>query len=75
MRDQTVPVGSDGELTTIDNLMGAAPNTSESDELEVLVTLVVAYEAKRWPDRCSGYNRAIKHVIEARELRQRDLPN
>ena len=36
-------------LAMIDGLMGAAPRTSASDELEVLVTLVEAYEAVRWP--------------------------
>ena len=36
-------------LAVIDNLMGAAPNTPESDDLDVLVTLVEAYEADRWP--------------------------
>lgn len=35
-------------LAVIDNLMGAAPNTPESDDLDVLVTLVEAYEADRW---------------------------
>ena len=39
----------DSALTAIDNLMGAAPNTYESDELDILVTLVEAYEAKHWP--------------------------
>ena len=36
-------------LAVIDNLMGAVPNTPESDDLDVLVTLVEDYEAKRWP--------------------------
>ena len=36
-------------LAVIDKLMGAVPNTPESDDLDVLVTLVEAYEAKRWP--------------------------
>ena len=36
-------------LAVIDNLMGAGPNTPESDALDVLVTLVEAYEAKPWP--------------------------
>ena len=39
----------DEALKTIDGLMGAAPNTPDSDTLEVLVTLVEAYEAERWP--------------------------
>ena len=37
----------DAALTAIDGLMGAAPDTPESDKLEVLVTLVEAYEAER----------------------------
>ena len=39
----------DAALTAIDGLMGAAPDTPEGDELDVLVSLVEAYEAKRWP--------------------------
>ena len=39
----------DSALTAIDALMGAAPGTPESDGLEILVTLVGAYEAERWP--------------------------
>jgi len=33
-------------LSKIDNLMDAKPNTPQMDELEVLTTLVEAYEAK-----------------------------
>ena len=44
----------DAALTAIDGLMGAAPDTPEGDELEVLVTLVEAYEAE--PRRCSTVN-------------------
>ena len=39
----------DAALDAIDDLMGAAPNTSDADTLEVLVTLAEAYEARRWP--------------------------
>ncbi len=60
-------------LAEIDGLMGAGPGTSESDQLEVLVTLVEAYEAGRWridaPDPIS----VIEHVMEAQGLRQKDL--
>ena len=43
----------DSALAVIDNLMGAAPNTPESDELEILVTLAEAYEAKgRRKNKC-----------------------
>ena len=39
----------DAALAAIERLMDAAPDTPQSDEFEVLVTLVEAYEAKRWP--------------------------
>ena len=38
----------DAASAAIDRLMGAAPGTPESGELEALVTLVEAYEAKHW---------------------------
>ena len=63
----------DSALAVIDNLMGAAPNTPESDELEILVTLVEAYEAKHWPIDAPDPIAAIEHVMEARGLRQRDF--
>ena len=63
----------DAALTAIDGLMGAAPDTPEGDELEVLVTLVEAYEAERWPIEAPDPISAIELVMEARGLRQRDL--
>ncbi len=63
----------DAALTAIDGLMGAAPSTPAADELEVLVTLVEAHEAERWPIEAPDPISAIEHVMEARGLRQRDL--
>ena len=63
----------DMALSAIDGLMGAVPNTPEGDELEVLVTLVEAYEAERWPIEAPDPVAAIEHVMEARGLRQKDL--
>ncbi len=63
----------DAALTAIDGLMGAAPDTPESDKLEVLVTLVEAYEAERWPIEAPDPISAIEHVMEARGLRQKDF--
>ena len=63
----------DSALAVIDNLMGVAPNTPESDELEILVTLVEAYEAKHWPIDAPDPIAAIEHVMEARGLRQKDF--
>ena len=63
----------DAALSAIDGLMGAAPDTPEGDELMVLVTLVEAYEAERWPIEAPDPVSAIEHVMEARGLRQKDL--
>ena len=63
----------DSALAVIDNLMGVAPNTPESDDLEILVALVEAYEAKHWPIDAPDPIAAIEHVMEARGLRQKDF--
>ena len=63
----------DMALTAIDGLMGSAPDTPEGDGLEVLVTLVEAYEAERWPMEAPDPISAIEHVMEARGFRQKDL--
>ena len=63
----------DSALGTIDSLMGAAPDTPEGDRLEVLVTLVEAYEARRWPLEAPDPVSMIEHVMEARGYRQKDL--
>ena len=63
----------DAALTAIDGLMGAAQDTPEGDELEVLVTLVQAYEAERWPIEAPDPISLIEHFMEARGLRQRDF--
>lgn len=63
----------DEALTAIDSLMGAAPDTPEGDELEVLVTLVGAYEAECWPIEAPDPISAIEQHMEARGLRQRDF--
>ena len=63
----------DEALKTIDGLMGAAPNTPDGDTLEVLVTLVEAYEAERWPMETPDPVSMIEHVMEARGLLQKDL--
>ena len=63
----------DAALTAIDRLMGATPGTPEGDELDILVTLVEAYEAAHWPIEAPDPISAIEHVMEARGLRQKDL--
>ena len=63
----------DAALETIDSLMGAAPDTPEGDWLDVLVTLVESYEARRWPVEAPDPVAMIEHAMEARGYRQKDL--
>lgn len=47
------PIRTDADhhraLAEIDRLWGAAEETPDGDRLDVLATLVDAYEEKRWP--------------------------
>ena len=70
IRDET---DYDAALAEIDSLMGVTPGTPESDRLEVLVTLVERYEAENWRIEAPDPISAIRHVMEARGLRQKDL--
>ena len=63
----------DAALSAIDRLMGSAPDTTESDELDILVILVEAYEATRWPIAAPDPISSIEHVMDARGLRQKNL--
>jgi len=60
-------------LLRIDALMSAKPNTSEMDELEVLTTLVEAYEAKFYAIDAPNPIEAIKFRMEQESLKQKDL--
>ena len=63
----------DAALSEIERLMDAKPDTKAGDRLDVLVTLVEAYEDKHWridpPDPID----AIKLRMEQRGLTRRDL--
>ncbi len=71
------PIGNESEydvaLAAVDALMGAAPDTPESDRLEVLAVLIEVYEADRWPMAAPDPVAVIEHVMEARGYRQKDL--
>ncbi len=60
-------------LSRIDELMGAEPGTSESDELEVLTTLVVAYEDENFPIDDPDPASAIRFRMDQMGLTRRDL--
>jgi len=60
-------------LMEIDSLMVALPNTPEGDKLDVLVTLVKAYEAKHYPLDLPDPVEAIKFEMEQKGLTVKDL--
>jgi HTH-type transcriptional regulator/antitoxin HigA len=53
-------------LKEIDRLMDARPNTPEGDCLDVLVTLVEAWEEKHWPIDSPDPVEAILFAMEQR---------
>jgi HTH-type transcriptional regulator/antitoxin HigA len=60
-------------LEEIEALMTAAPNTPEGDRLDVLVTLVEAYERAHFPMDLPDAVEAIKFTMEQRGLGVADL--
>ena len=60
-------------LKEIEGLMAARRNTPEGDRLDVLVTLVEAWEAKHYPLDLPDPVEAIKYHMESRGLAARDL--
>ncbi len=60
-------------LKEIETLMGAKPRTPKGDRLEVLVTLVEAYEAKHYPLDLPDPVEAIKYAMESKGLSVKDL--
>lgn len=59
--------------TRIDALMDAKAGSPEGDELDVLVTLVCAYEAKRFPMDAPDPVTAIRFRMEQQGLTRKDL--
>src|SRR5215207_11725354 len=60
-------------LKEIEALMSARRGTPEGDRLDVLVTLVEAWEAKHYPLDLPDAVEAIKHHIDQKGLAPRDL--
>ena len=60
-------------LEEIEKLFDAAPDTPEGDRLEVLVTLVEAYEEKHYSIPKPDPIEAILYHMESRGLTRRDL--
>jgi HTH-type transcriptional regulator / antitoxin HigA len=60
-------------LKSIEALMGAKANTAEGEKLDVLVTLVEAYERRHYPLDLPDPVEAIKFEMEQRGLTVKDL--
>lgn len=60
-------------LHRVEVLMDAMPNSEEFDELEVLTTLIEAYEAKHYKIDAPDPISAIKFRMEQENLKQKDL--
>ena len=63
----------DAALTEIESLWGAPYGSREGDRLDVLVTLVEAYEEKHHPIMPPDPIEAILHQMESQGLERRDL--
>ena len=60
-------------LSQIETLMGAQENTREGDKLDILVTLVEAYERKNYPMDLPDPVEAIKFYMEQNNMTPKDL--
>ncbi len=60
-------------LQTVEKLMGAIKDTPEGDKLDVLVTLIEAYEEKHHPILPPEPVEAIIHQMESQGLSRKDL--
>jgi HTH-type transcriptional regulator / antitoxin HigA len=60
-------------LKEVEGLMSAKRNTPKGDRLDVLVTLVEAWEARHYPVDAPDPVEAIKYHMEQRGLSPRDL--
>ncbi len=71
------PIKTDADyraaLKEVESLMMAAPDTPEGDKLDVMVTLIEAYEAKHFPMELPDPVEAIKFEMERKGLAVKDL--
>jgi HTH-type transcriptional regulator/antitoxin HigA len=60
-------------LLRVDALMQAQPNTPEGDDLDILTTLIAAYEEQHYPILPPDPVEALMYWMETRDLTRRDL--
>jgi HTH-type transcriptional regulator/antitoxin HigA len=73
IRPIRTPEDYQATLREIESLMGAAADSPEGERLDVLVTLVEAYERQHFPLDLPDPVAAIKLVMEQRGLTVKDL--
>jgi HTH-type transcriptional regulator/antitoxin HigA len=71
------PVKTDADyqiaLDQVDSLLEAQLNTPEGDELDILTTLITAYEEQHYPILPPDPVEALLYWMESRDLTRRDL--
>ena len=60
-------------LEEIDRLMNATPGTPEGDQLDILATLIEAYEARHHPIDAPDPIAVLEYVMEQRGVTRADL--
>jgi HTH-type transcriptional regulator / antitoxin HigA len=63
----------DAALARVETLMDAEADTPEGEELDVLATLISAYEKEHYPIAAADPVAAIRHAMETRGYSQKDL--
>ena len=77
MRKQLKPIRTEADheaaLSEVERLWGAKSGTAEGDRLDILATLIDAYEAEQYPIDPSDPIEAIKFRMEQHGLTRKDL--
>lgn len=75
MRVKPIKTESDYEnaLARVEQIFDARADTEESDELEILVTLIEIYESRHYAIEAPNPVEAIKFRMEQENLKQKDL--
>ncbi len=71
--DQFAETDYEAALKETEQLMNSEPGTPEADRLEVLTTLVEAYEQQHYPIPAPDPVEAIRYYMASRGLSQKDL--
>jgi HTH-type transcriptional regulator/antitoxin HigA len=62
-------------LKEVEQLMEPHPSKAKSQLIDVLSTLIVDYEGKRYPSTSPKPHEVLAHLIEAREVSQAEVAN